>query len=230
MTATKSFPGFESPAAGFDEPFEMLDACHDRLRRSLELLERLQRYLLTHAVDEQARQAALDALRYFTVAAPLHHEDEERHVVPLLRQSGQRVWEDASTRLMQDHEQIRLEWRSLEPLLREVVRGETPDPHRLAGTVRRFARMNESHLVFEGDVVFPQARKLKEIEGPQAMAAMGQEMAQRRQAGRGHHPSQSRVFHHRAAPGEPVGSGTGSTSEFASEPHSIQSSPNSSDG
>lgn len=106
MTATKSFPGFESPAAGFDEPFEMLDACHDRLRRSLELLERLQRYLLTHAVDEQARQAALDALRYFTVAAPLHHEDEERHVVPLLRQSGQRVWEDASTRLMQDHEQI----------------------------------------------------------------------------------------------------------------------------
>ena len=104
----------------------------------------------------------------------------------MLRHSGQKDLEDAASQLMQDHEQIRLEWRSLEPLLREVARGETPDPHRLAGTVRRFARMNESHLVFEGDVVFPQARKLKEIEGPQALAAMGQEMAQRRQGGAGH--------------------------------------------
>jgi hemerythrin-like domain-containing protein len=170
MNATPSLPGFESPAASFDEPFEMLGACHDRLRRSLELLERLQRHLLSHAVDEQARQAALDVLRYFTVAAPLHHEDEERHVVPLLRQSGQKILQSASHQLMQDHEQIRLEWRSLEPLLRAVARGEAPDPHRLAGSVRRFARMNESHLVFEGDVVFPQARKLKERERPEAQA------------------------------------------------------------
>jgi hemerythrin-like domain-containing protein len=183
MAATKSLPGFESPAAGFDEPFEMLDACHDRLRRSLELLERLHRYLLTHAVDEQARQAALDVLRYFTVAAPLHHEDEERHVVPLLRRSGQKPLVDASKQLMQDHAQIRLEWRTLEPLLREVVRGEPPQPHRLAEAVRKFARMNECHLVFERDVVFPQARRFQESDGPAALAAMGQEMAQRRRAG-----------------------------------------------
>ncbi|RZJ07918.1 MAG: hemerythrin domain-containing protein, partial [Rubrivivax sp.] len=29
------------PAVGFDQPFEMLAACHDRVRRSLDLLERL---------------------------------------------------------------------------------------------------------------------------------------------------------------------------------------------
>jgi len=181
MTTDKSLPGFESPAAGFDEPFEMLDACHDRLRRSLKLLERLQKYLASHAVDDQARQAALDVLRYFTVAAPLHHEDEERHVVPLLRQSGDGALAEASRQLMQDHEQIRLVWRTLEPLLRDVVRGESPAADRLADLARKFLRMNESHLEFERDRVFPQARALKGREGQQALAVMGQEMAQRRQ-------------------------------------------------
>ena len=40
MTTRVSLPGMRSPGAGFDQPFEMLDACHDRVRRSLDLLRR----------------------------------------------------------------------------------------------------------------------------------------------------------------------------------------------
>ena len=77
-------PGFGGAAVGFDTPFEMLEACHERVQRSLDLLQRLTDYLHTHACDDSARQAARDVLRYFDMAAPLHHEDEELHVFPLL--------------------------------------------------------------------------------------------------------------------------------------------------
>ena len=182
MANPKSIPGFDSPAAGFDEPFEILDAYHHRLHRSLELVQRLQRHLVNQGADEQARQAALDVLRYFTIASPLHHEDEERHVVPLLLQTGQDALVKAAEQVMQDHVQICSVWRSLEPMLREIVNGENPDRQRLADTVRKFVRLNESHLAFENGVVFPKARELTEGKGSAALAAMGHEMAQRRRA------------------------------------------------
>ena len=59
-----------SPAVGFDQPFEMLEACHERVERSLGLLLRLAEHLVSHGADEQARDAARDVLRYFDLAAP----------------------------------------------------------------------------------------------------------------------------------------------------------------
>ncbi|AVO48995.1 hypothetical protein C6568_06825 [Melaminivora suipulveris] len=73
--ARVSLPGVRAPGAGFDEPFAMLDACHERVRRSLDLLERLRAYLPDKGCDDSARQAARDVLRYFDIAAPLRHED-----------------------------------------------------------------------------------------------------------------------------------------------------------
>ena len=75
------------PAAGFDQPFEMLAACHERAARMLDLLARLLPHLASQGCDEQARQAARDVMRYFDLAGPAHHEDEERHVFPLLQAS-----------------------------------------------------------------------------------------------------------------------------------------------
>src|SRR5688572_25382640 len=61
------------PSVGFDQPFEMLAACHARMDRSLDLLGRLGRHLHDQGCDAQARSAATDVLRYFDIAAPLHH-------------------------------------------------------------------------------------------------------------------------------------------------------------
>jgi len=92
MTTTKSLPGFESPAAGFDEPFEMLDACHDRLRRSLELLERLQRYLLTHAVDEQARRRRSTSCATSPSLRPCITRTRRGTLFPCCAIPGRRTW------------------------------------------------------------------------------------------------------------------------------------------
>ncbi|RYY81317.1 MAG: hemerythrin domain-containing protein, partial [Comamonadaceae bacterium] len=51
--------------AGFEQPFEMLEACHERVHRMLTLLDRLRRHVAGHGTDEQARQAARDVMRYF---------------------------------------------------------------------------------------------------------------------------------------------------------------------
>jgi hypothetical protein len=60
MNHSVAFPGLQAPAAGFDEPFAMLGACHERVRRSLALLQRLVEHAAAHGADAQARDAARD--------------------------------------------------------------------------------------------------------------------------------------------------------------------------
>ncbi|RYY71287.1 MAG: hemerythrin domain-containing protein, partial [Comamonadaceae bacterium] len=84
MTSRTALPGLRSPGVGFEQPFEMLEACHERVQRSLQLLARLCAHVRSQGGDDSAREAARDVLRYFDIAAPLHHEDEELHVFPPL--------------------------------------------------------------------------------------------------------------------------------------------------
>jgi hypothetical protein len=51
-------PGFGAPAVGFDTPFEMLEACHERVQRTLALQQRLCEHLQTTGCDASARSAA----------------------------------------------------------------------------------------------------------------------------------------------------------------------------
>jgi hypothetical protein len=52
--------GFDSPSVGFEQPFEMLAACHDRVLRSLALLQRLVDHIDAQGHDAQSRSAAVD--------------------------------------------------------------------------------------------------------------------------------------------------------------------------
>lgn len=165
---------FPSPAAGFDEPFAMLHACHERVERSLALLERLAAHLAQHGADAQARDAARDVLRYFDLAAPQHHEDEERHVLPVLRAQGQGALADC---IAADHLAMSAAWQSLRPWLLAVQQGDasvvTPDLPHFA------ARYREHIAVEEGSVFAPVQAALDDA----AQQAMGREMAQRRGVG-----------------------------------------------
>lgn len=180
MRSTKSLPGFESPAVGFDQPFELLSACHDRVRRTLFLLVRLQGHVNNHGVDDQAGKAAADILRYFNVAAPAHHEDEERHVVPALQESEDPALRAAANRILIDHARIRSAWSDLAPFLQQVEAGHRPDRQHFVQAVDRFVRVHEDHLELEDNVAFPGAKAHHEGSGHAAVAAIGQEMAQRR--------------------------------------------------
>jgi len=162
-----------APAAGFDAPFDMLAACHDRVERSLALLERLAAHLPAHGADAAARDAARDVLRYFDLAAPHHHQDEERHVLPALRAAGQGGLAD---RVVAEHAALVTAWAALRPGLQALADSATmPDPQRDGWAA--FCAAYRTHAAFEDTQVFAPARVLLDAA---AQAAMGREMAARR--------------------------------------------------
>ena len=172
-------PGFGAPAVGFDTPFEMLEACHERVQRTLGLLDRLSAYLHTDGCDDSARQAARDVLRYFDIAAPLHHEDEELHVFPpLLAQEHDAPLVTLVRQLQRDHVRMAERWATARGPLQAMADGQLPAfsaEHEAA--LDGFAECYADHLRHEDDSIYPAARALLD---PGAQSAMGQEMARRR--------------------------------------------------
>ncbi len=180
MTASNALPGFGDAAVGFDTPFEMLTACHERVQRSLALLHRLRGYLRGHACDDSARQAARDVLRYFDIAAPLHHEDEELHVFPPLLERGGADAVAAVRRLQQDHEAMSANWQAARALLLALAEGRRDAFGSEDETVlERFAGIYAEHIRIEEEVVYPAARALL---APAVVQSMGAEMRRRRGA------------------------------------------------
>jgi len=178
-----SLPGLRSPGVGFEQPFLMLQACHERVTRSLQLLRRLLDHLSTVGHDADARAAAHDVWRYFETAAPAHHADEERHVLPLLRQSGDPALVDVARRLQADHDALHAVWRDLGPLLHQVQASPSPlspaSLDRLRADAAAFVAIHEQHLPLEDDIAFPAARQRLP---PGGLQAMGDEMQRRRSA------------------------------------------------
>ena len=121
------FPGHSAPAVGFEAPFEMLSACHERVERMLELLGRLRKYLTDHAWDELAASAASDVMRYFDLAAPQHHLDEEIHVFPAALALKNPQLDLLVYRLKQEHLQMEKLWVSVRQALDSVVLGNAQD-------------------------------------------------------------------------------------------------------
>jgi hemerythrin-like domain-containing protein len=164
------------PAAGFDEPFEMLDACHDRVRRMLALLGRLTAHMAAHGSDERAREAAADVMRYFDQAGPEHHEDEERHLFPLLATAADPATRALVQRLQNEHLEMERQWRHLRTDLRAVRAGQ-PWPAGADERAAAFVTLYAAHVAAEDSHAYPEARARA---SPEQQREMGREMATRR--------------------------------------------------
>jgi hemerythrin-like domain-containing protein len=169
------FPGMPSPAAGFDQPFEMLAGCHERVQRTLDLLGRLVVHVQGHGADAPAQAATRDVLRYFDIAAPQHHLDEERHLVPVLQASGNAALQAAAARLLAEHRLIEQAWAELRQALVTLEAGLMAPT--LAAEAGRFIALHGPHIVLEDGLAFPTAR---ECMTPVQIVAMSADMAQRR--------------------------------------------------
>ncbi len=168
----------QGPAAGFEQPFEMLEACHDRVQRMLRLLERLQAHVQAQGADEQARQAARDVMRYFDQAAPQHHLDEERHVFPALLATGDPGLAQTVRQLLDDHGRMEALWprarRTLSALGEGSLTGFEPAQQ---DVLRDFASLYERHIASEEQAAYPAARLAL---GEADLAAMAEDMMRRR--------------------------------------------------
>jgi len=173
---------FRMPAAGFDQPLALWLACHDRVRRMAGLLERLREHVASMGADDAARVTATSIRRYFTEAAPRHHQDEEIDLFPLLRrklprQAPGRVAEvtAALDRLEADHVALGQVWERMRPKLEAIERGEAVDLG--AADVRTFADGYRGHCEIEDTIV---ADALRLCMADADLDALGQAMAERR--------------------------------------------------
>lgn len=163
---------------GFEEPFGMLHACHERVGRMLALLQKLRAHLRETGCDEQARQAARDVMRYFDKAAPQHHRDEELHVFPALIGLQDEELVRLVARLQRDHQEMDARWTAARSLLEEVEAGSRSRFNAADDAVLdAFAALYEGHIRAEEDLAFPRAQG--SMGAPQ-VEAMSRDMMARR--------------------------------------------------
>ena len=119
--------------------------------------------------------------RYFEIAAPAHHADEELHLLPRLQQAGDLWLADLARRLQADHDALRAAWAQLGPLLREVHESVSPLSARsldaLHAHTGQFIAIHDRHLRLEDSFAFPAVRERMRSE---ELTAMGHEMQRRR--------------------------------------------------
>jgi hypothetical protein len=67
-------------------------------------------------------------LRYFDLAGPHHHEDEERHLFPRLRDHPDARVREAVATLAQDHARLHALWQRLRAVLLRWRAADAPPP------------------------------------------------------------------------------------------------------
>jgi hemerythrin-like domain-containing protein len=187
MQRTHSAPlavlGMRTPSAGWEQPFEMLRACHERASRMLALLVKLQAHVVVHGIDDQASQAAVDVMRYFDLAAPLHHRDEEEHVFPLAFAADEYEVVAAVTRLAGQHAMMEAVWKGLRIELLALTAPERPKRLAVAWStdhlVCAFRDLYSEHIGVEEGVVYPYVQQRMTAA---LTETMGRAMAARRGA------------------------------------------------
>lgn len=144
-------------------------ACHEKVRRFAGLTVKLRDHLASKGLDSQAQEAAQSILRYFNMAAPLHHDDEEKDLFPALRQLGLDGLNHSMAQLEAEHAELAGLWQSLAPWLQATSQGT---PHAQPSSVDTFARRYPAHAQREEEEVYPFATQLAPATIQQISAAM----------------------------------------------------------
>lgn len=166
------------PGPGFDQPLEMLQACHARIEEQLQTLERL-----AHRKSESAAEsaAAKAVLGYFDTSGALHHRDEDEDLFPLLRARAAKLGRievaAAIDELEREHATLDAQWRRLREALGVIAAQREARVD--AGDAARFAWLYRRHMDRETMLVLPFAREALAFR---ECVELGARMAERRAA------------------------------------------------
>ena len=162
-------------APGFDDPLEILLACHDRIRAQCATINKLVLHLPQHGCDAQAQQAAVAVLRYFDSAGQHHHQDEELDLFPLLLATGNQTALALVSQLLNEHETMAAVWQQLRPHLIDISENHTSQLDALLA--QRFIDAYEQHIELENTRLLPLAKNLLT---DRQIVDLGSKMAARR--------------------------------------------------
>jgi len=163
-----------TPPPSFEDPLEMLRACHDKVRHFAKLSVRIADHIHRHGADQQAQDAAKAVMRYFDLAAPLHHADEDEDLYPALLALNDAPLSEHIQRLTAEHTALASLWQAVRAWLADIAEGTTSTP---PSELPAFAEQYPRHAQDEETLVYPHARFLSEYQ----LNILGQSMTQRRQ-------------------------------------------------
>lgn len=164
---------FNTRSVTFDEPIEMLYACHGKVRRFCQQISQLPDYIKKNGCDAVVLQAVHQIKHYFNVAAPLHHEDEEQDFFPLLLQYAPEASENIN-KLLTQHKSLHLNWVAA---AEELDKLEQDKSHILnQETLSRFTAGYDIHLAIEEPMFDLGKQKIPTEE----LTRIGKNMAARR--------------------------------------------------
>lgn len=166
-------------APGFDQPLDLLSACHRRITGLTDMLQKLPSHLAQHGADKDAQQAAERVLKYFDTAGVHHHDDEEQDLFPMLRDAALQQDNAEIIALLEDlavqHGDMTIAWLQLHPHLLALVQGESPPS--IEPTITRFVTLYARHIPLEENFLLPYAERTLSAR---QIVTLGQAMAKRR--------------------------------------------------
>lgn len=161
-------------APSFDAPLEMLHACHDKVRHFCQQLDALPDYIAANGNTPAVGNTIAGIVRYFDIAGPAHHQDEEDELFPLIMARQP----DAAPKIEQllgEHGYLHSRWNAIRDDLHAYAAGSLVALN--AGEIHEFTRLYREHAAREEAWLFPTASTLL---SEQELRAAGQRMAARR--------------------------------------------------
>lgn len=169
----------QQPAGQTKDAVDLLQDCHGRIRHFTGVAVRLCEAVQPDA--DQVRDAATSVYRYYSIALPLHEEDENLSTYPRLFAAvptGHLA--QACDDMVAQHAEIDALVAELTPLWGELAEHpEHLDALRAAmePRVRRLQQLWTTHLALEEETIFP---SMRQFLGAEPLAAILDEMKQRR--------------------------------------------------
>ncbi|MDY4280566.1 MAG: hemerythrin domain-containing protein [[Pasteurella] mairii] len=161
--------------ASWDDPVAMLFACHSRVKKFCHQLQILPDYVAKNGYNQAVNNDVQQIIQYFTQAAPLHHDDEEKDFFPALVNYAPQAQKDIDE-LERQHVILHQNWANLCVQLQELLREQRANVER--ELIKQFVAGYDVHIAIE-EALFKLGRK--HIPAPE-LQAMGKIMAARRQA------------------------------------------------
>lgn len=159
--------------ASWNEPIEMLYACHGKVKRFCHQLSILPGYLEKNGVNQAVLNDVKIILQYFNQAAPLHHDDEEKDFFPALMSKMPEIQSQVEE-LERQHIDLHENWRLLSEQLEALISQESVSVDPVL--IQRFILGYDKHILIEEPLFELGKEHLTETE----LNEIGQVMSKRR--------------------------------------------------
>lgn len=157
----------------WDTPIEMLYACHSKVKMFCRQLKILPRYLSEGGNVEAIKKDVQQILNYFNLAAPLHHDDEEKDFFPTLLKYYPQAQNNIQ-QLEQQHQVLHQNWARLSTQLTALLDGQIENVEN--ELINQFILGYDNHIVIEEPLFELGKQHIPQTE----LSAIGKIMANRR--------------------------------------------------